>query len=198
MGARLWAVGIGLVLLGGYLLVTPITTASATTFTLVPGTWADIGIPTTASITGGSVHVVIGWGTVLPCPGPGYGLFCNSPYPSYLTVFDCGPSSCDAQADHPQVGATPLASGGTADFPALPGHHYQLWAWYAGNPASAPPIPVRYQIAEPLLGGFLGLGLIGSGIVVLAAATARATDPTRAGTILPDGAVRHRWRRRYS
>ncbi|MCI4340327.1 MAG: hypothetical protein L3J73_03560 [Thermoplasmata archaeon] len=190
MGARLWAAGIGLALLGGYLLVAPIDVAPVTSLSVPSGEWAQVTIPSTASLAGAPIYVALSWGYPVGCGASwfGYGRPCAVPDPSYLTIYDCGRSECTVGVDYPQVGFTDAAVGGLADLPVVPGHRYQVWAWDEYNRSANLTIPFEYQLRAPLLGGVVGLALVGSGVAILLVAV-RRTRPRRRGRTPQEPAI---------
>lgn len=169
---RAWVLALAAVflVLGPVLLVAPVHQGRAVRTSVASGTWFDVSVPTSSSWTGQGVQVGLGWGTPgVVCPRS---ISCFEPAPrsTYLIVFDCGTSTCEASANYSVVGNTDTVNfAGTSGFDAIPGHQYQVWAWDSGNVSSNLTIPVRYWLNTPLLGGAFGAGVIvvGAALAVL-------------------------------
>ena len=178
------AAGIGLLVLGGFLLVTPIDVGPTVSTSMHAGNWEDIDVPWSASVAGMAVDVNIAWRYSPPsCPG---GVKCGGwvNNPASLLLLDCGSTACIAGGDYSAVGSTDMAAYGVTGFGAVPGHHYQLWVVevlnLTGNNAS---IPVRYSLQTPVLGGVLGGAIMVGGAVAAIQAVRRYRPPPAVATL---------------
>lgn len=176
MEARITAIGVTLLLVGGAVLILPILSGPAQSVSAVPGVPTDIAVPWAASITGSDVVINLTWGT--PClwwSEGGGGPACRSPngqFPpnrAYLLVFDCGTSQCTAGVNYSFVGASSPAWYASTQFAASPGHHYQVWAYREHYPSSDwnTSVPLSFFFVEPPVGGFFGVGLMGLGVIAV-------------------------------
>ena len=165
MSWRLIALGTVGIVLGSVLLVTPVDARPLGSTTLVSGNWFDLAVPATASWTGQGVQVTLSWGSPPPDCFRRPTCYSPAPEPTYLLVFDCGGAPCRPGVNYSYLGNTDTARyQGSSGFDAVPGHHYQVWAWDAYNVSSGPAVPVRYGLNTPVLGGFFGAGLIVAGV----------------------------------
>lgn len=170
-------VGVGVTLLGVYLLIAPIASATPNSSSVLSGRWTQVSVPRAVSLTGASVTVHLTWGYPSSCSGyTGYGKNCNAATPWYLTIFDCGGGACASASAYPTVGTTGSSSQGAADFLAIPGHYYELWGHAARPVANNSSIPVSTTIVQPVFGGSLGATVIGGGGITIALAV-RLHDP---------------------
>ena len=76
--------GVGIAVLGAYLLLVPIVSTTVASRTVPPGFGADAVVSLSVSLFGQSVQVDVRWGTtVSPC----YGLSCPGlAFPAYLSI----------------------------------------------------------------------------------------------------------------
>lgn len=168
MESRITAIGVVLVAVGVFLVFAPIASEPPETTQIVPGTWVDIDVPRMDSIAGTAIEIDVTWGT--PCIWIGEGGFAwcatppirHSPNKAYLLVLDCGAPACDSTGNYSPVGVSDAAGYGTTQFAALPGHHYQVWAFREHFPSQDwnTTVPFSYKIVEPPFGGLLGVGSI--------------------------------------
>lgn len=169
MRKRLLVAGIGLALLGVYLLLVPIASGPGITVDLPSGESAQVAVPWSASVAGGAVYVQLSAGTTpVLCRG-----YCpNEPYhpPFVVDVFDCGPSACEPGQNYSYVGTVAIYGYTVADFPAIPNHYYQLWAWTPGWNQTNLSLPLTYSIHGPVLGGAVGIAGMASGAAAVVVA----------------------------
>jgi hypothetical protein len=175
---RAAAAGVLLVLAGLATMVAPIDSAQTAMVAVTPGNWTAVNVPASASITGVSVEVDLLWSVPSSCNSLGCGgPNSHEPNPSYLIIVDCGTSPCTSSTNGSVVGETPPASWVSgASYSATAGHDYQVWAFRENNPwpkSANDPVPIRWTLVEPPLGGFLGISIVGIGVVALIHAVRR-------------------------
>ena len=168
-----------LVVLGSALLVAPLDQGPVTSTMVSSGSWVEVAVPSSASLVGASVEVLLSWGT-LPAPCAPHGVNCIRPSieQSNLVVFDCGPGACADGGSYSLVGGTDAAMGGRAEFNATPGDHYEIQVWTDSGSPLGTPIPVRYALVTPVLQGGFGAVLVALG-ALLALVTVRQWDIAR-------------------